>query len=153
MTEEQIKAALTDVQAVAVTVFGEARGADVIGRVAVAWSIRNRLLDRRHRYGADWKGVCLRPKQYSCWMSAGGAANFAAVLAFAEQLLLGAPVGLPSAASECVWVAEGVLHGRVLDPTRGSTHYYADSIVTPKWAQGLQPAVTFGPHRFFNTVT
>ncbi len=153
MTTAQIKRELTDRLAVAATVFGEARREPLIGQHAVAWVIRNRL-QRPARFGATWKDVCLRPAQFSCWYSWGGADNFAAVMTAARQLLDGPAPRPGSALARALQVADDVMAGLGHDPTLGGDHYYAPAAMVPPgrvplWAQGRTPSAVVGAHRFY----
>src|SRR3546814_20461789 len=62
-----------DIEALSRTLYGEARGDDWRGKVAVAWSILNRATIDLHNDGTpDWwgegvAGVCRKPWQDSCW--------------------------------------------------------------------------------------
>src|SRR3546814_19914801 len=62
-----------DVDTLARTVFGEARGEPMPGKIAVAWCIRNRVeLDLHDDGKPDWWGegytaVCRKSWQFSCW--------------------------------------------------------------------------------------
>lgn len=51
---------------VAKTIYGEARGAGVIDKIAVGAVIRERVL-RPGWWGDSWETVCLAPYQFSCW--------------------------------------------------------------------------------------
>ena len=156
MTAAHIRSALTDRQALAVTVFGEARREPLVGQHAVAWVVRNRL-QWPQRFGASWKGVCHRPAQFSCWYPWGGASNYAAVMAAAQQVIDG-PVPTPgSALARALQVAEDVMAGRGDDPTGTADHYFAPISMKPPsrvpvWAQGHTPTVVIGAHRFYRLV-
>lgn len=156
MTATQIKHELTDRQATALTVFGEARAEPLEGQHAVAWVVRNRLLHPQ-RFGASWKGVCHRRAQFSCWYPWGGVANYAAVLAAAERLLADYVPAPTSALGRALQVADDVMGQRVADPTGGADHYYAPAAMArpgmvPTWAQGKEPLAVIGGHRFFRLV-
>jgi hypothetical protein len=49
----------------------------------------------------------------------------------------------------CLRVALDVLTGAVPSPVGQATHYFADRIEPPSWAQGHTPCITIGHHRFF----
>ena len=51
------------------TIWGEARGESSAGKVAVAWTIRNRVFDGKEKswWGEGYAGVCQAPWQFSCW--------------------------------------------------------------------------------------
>ena len=130
------------VDVLARTIFGEARGEPFDGQVAVAWTIRNRA----DKPGPDWWGdsiteVCLKAKQYSAWNPSDPNRKRL------EVASAGNPEFLRARGIACL-----VLTGDLPDPTKGATHYYADYIATPKWAEGLTPAVVIGRHRFFKDV-
>jgi len=148
-----IRNELTDRQATALTVFGEARRERLVGQHAVAWVIRNRTLHPR-RFGDGWKGVCLRPSQFSCWYEWGGPSNYAAVMAAAQQLVDGASPSPGSALARALQVADDVMGGVAPDPTGGADHYFAPRSMVPPgrvpaWAQGQTPTVVIDAHRFY----
>lgn len=153
MTALQIRNELTDRQATAVTVFGEARRERLVGQHAIAWVIRNRTLHPR-RFGVGWKGVCLRPSQFSCWYEWGGPSNYAAVMAAAESLVNGRDPAPGSALARALQVADDVMTGVAPDPTGGADHYFAPAAMVPPgrvpvWAQGQEPTVVIDRHRFY----
>jgi N-acetylmuramoyl-L-alanine amidase len=156
MTDQQIRNELTHRQTLAATIFGEARKEPLIGQHAVGWVIRNRTLYPQ-RFGVGWKGVCLRPSQFSCWWSFGGVLNQAAVMAAAKQLIDG-PVPAPgSALARALQVADDVMAGLGNDPTNGADHYFAAAAMkpvgrVPVWAVGQTPTATIGGHRFYRLV-
>jgi N-acetylmuramoyl-L-alanine amidase len=152
VTTNDIKELLTDRSAVALTVFGEARAEPLLGQVAIACVIRNRLA-RPHRFGTSWKGVCLRKSQFSCWFEYGGASNFAAVMAAAERLVSGFEPAPRSALAHALWVADGVMQAGTPDVTRGADHYLTRELLRtkpPGWT--LPPArqvAEIDAHAFF----
>jgi N-acetylmuramoyl-L-alanine amidase len=156
MTTADIKAELTDRQAVALTIFGEARAEDVTGQVAVGCVIRNRL-SKPLRFGgrpdASWRDICLRKWQFSCWFEGGGASNFAAVMAAAEGLVNGIPPKPDSALAHALWVADGVMVHRTRDVTRGANHYLTTALLRtkpPGWTlPPAQQVAVIGGHAFF----
>lgn len=152
MTSQDIKELLIDRQAVALTIFGESRNEAVLGQIAVGCVIRNRL-ERPHRFGTSWRTVCLRAKQFSCWSEAGGAANYAAVIAMAERLVCGFEPAPRSPIAHCLWVADGVMQAGTPDVTRGADHYCTAALYRenpPGWT--LPPTrrvAEIGAHLFF----
>jgi hypothetical protein len=156
MTNVDIKAALTDRQATALTIFGEARNEDVTGQVAIGCVIRNRL-SKPLRFGgrqdATWRDICLRKLQFSCWFEAGGAANFAAVMAAAERLVSGFDPKPDSSLAHALWVADGVMLHRTRDVTKGANHYLTTALLKtkpPGWTlPPARPVSVIGGHTFF----
>ncbi|HEY6018760.1 MAG TPA: cell wall hydrolase, partial [Candidatus Paceibacterota bacterium] len=57
-----------DIDVMSRTIYGEARGEQWDGQVAVGWVIRNRLEDSAKRYGKTIAEVCQKPYQFSCWL-------------------------------------------------------------------------------------
>ncbi len=122
------------------TIYGEARGETLDGKIAVAWIIRNRV-KRAGWWGGTYTEVCLHPKQFSCWNDDQELRkNRIAMLDAVEDDLL-----------ECLYVAAGVITGDIPDPTGGSCHYHASN-VHPKWAEGHTSHATIGHHLFYNDI-
>lgn len=120
----------TEQMILARAIWGEARNQSKEARVAVGWSIRNRVEDRR------WKNtyheVVLEPKQYfAFWEQAPNDNNLKA---------LRDPIGITNNPEdhkkwrETYEMAGRVIEEELLDPTGGANHYYDDSISAPDWA-------------------
>ena len=121
------------------TLWGEARGESEEGQVAVGHVIKNRA-EKKTWYGKTIKDVCLKKWQFSCWNE--NDPNRNKILALSLDDL-----------AKQIDIAGGVISGHLEDPTKGSTHYYAKSMSKPpKWAQGKEPAVVMGNHYFFNNI-
>lgn len=153
-----------DLNILALTIYGEARGEPHEGKVGVAWSVRNRTTadlwndDRDDWWGEGIAGVCLRSWQYSCWNRPNQPQSQRERL---ERFLVGNDVmrGIlkPNARADddleaCWRVASAVLGGHEPDPTCGSTHYYLEGSPEPAWARGKTSAVKLGRHLFFNDI-
>jgi N-acetylmuramoyl-L-alanine amidase len=153
VTESELIEALTDTEVVACTVYGEARGAGVEGMRAVADVIRNRV--QAGHYG-DWREVCLRKWQFSCWTPVGGPSNYLTVISAAKSIVF--KTQPPPGLAQCFAIAVEVVQGHRPDTVLGSTHYitdwlYSDPLRCPKWARRLKPACVIGAHCFFNDVS
>jgi N-acetylmuramoyl-L-alanine amidase len=131
-----------DRDAIALTIYGEARGESPVGRIAVACVIRNRLRDGR--WGSTYKDVCLAPKQFSCWNA--GDPNRAVLLS-----ALGQPV-LHPILCECYMLADILLNEDTIRRLGNATHYYARSIEPPAWAATGEFVASVGRHSFFEKV-
>lgn len=142
---------LSDVQALAVTVYGEARNETPDGQIAVAQVVLHRL--RRGRWGRTVRDVVGARLQFSCWWPAGGRQNFERVLQVAEAVAIGA---VPDSLRQCLWIADGVLSGQVTrDLVQGATHYLtADLLRTdpPAWTRGASVLAHVGAHVFLRPV-
>jgi hypothetical protein len=152
MTDAEIKADLDELHVVALTLWGEARGEPVEGRIFVGSVIRNRVQTPR-RFGDTYDKVCLARAQFSCWLRAGGPENYAAVMARA-RLFAGdyaeRPSGLLDAdLQEMIFLAEGIIGGQLKDNARGANHYCTSRMFSanpPDWAKGKRPIVEVGAH-------
>lgn len=139
---------LSDRSICALTLFGEARGEPVEGRIAVANVIRNRVAANRAGFGgASYKAVCLKPAQFSCWLPRDPNLD---LLIDAGRNLLGNV--LPAAVlRECLWIADGVMTNSLLDNTKGSTHYLTAALYAshpPAWALAGAVRGRIGAHLF-----
>lgn len=126
-----------DLDAMARTIWGEARGEPWAGKLAVAHVIKNRA-DRGGWWGGTVYAVCHKAKQFSCWDDQGDGCR-------AVRLELDRNF------RECYAAAAHVLHGGHRDNTNGSTHYHTNS-VWPRWSEGKEPAVVIENHKFFNNI-
>lgn len=133
-----------DLDVLARTLWGEARGEGYAGQVAVAWTIRNRVNDGKTKswWGEGYVGVCQKPYQFSCWNK--NDPNY--------PYLSGARP-IPSAQyAQARKAAAAVINGQAPDPTRGATHYYSDLIKAPAWTKGATQTLHLGHHIFFKNV-
>jgi N-acetylmuramoyl-L-alanine amidase len=153
MTIKDVRA-LGAIPVVALTLYGEARGEPVESRIGVACVIRNRVRadvgqdGKPDWWGEGYDGVCLAPAQFSCWNASDPNCRPLLVLASQPDRWLEDPV-----LSECRWIAEGIVGGRVTDRVGNATHYYAVSLrVPPAWAKGARLVSRCGDHLFFENV-
>ncbi len=141
-------ASLFDVETLARSIWGEARGESEEGQVAVAWVMRNRVsaaqqfaarLGRAHPLFGDGTlvGACRAPRQFSAWNP--GDSN-------ATKLT---QVGFDDAAyCRAFAVAAQVWGDLVKDQTGGATHYHRSDI-EPVWAKSMKPTALIGAHMFY----
>lgn len=138
---------LSELSALAVTLFGEARGESPDGMVAVAQVILHRRASGR--WGPSVNSVVGARLQFSCWWPQGGESNFTRVLSVAQRVREGRVV---PELHPCLWVAAGVLDGAwSRDLVAGATHYLTRDLwlsTPPKWARGVVPVATVGSHVF-----
>lgn len=159
MTDHEVLGALTDRWALALTMWGEARGdwregsSSVEERLAVGCVIRNRVREysRFRATTPTYRAVCLAPAQFSCWSLAGGAVNYGAVMTMATRVVEGFPTQDPLF-DETLFLADGITAGVVLDRTSGATSYYAPKAMVPPgsvppWAVG-RPTQAIGDQLF-----
>lgn len=135
-----------DVDIVARTLYGEAETNDIPDATAIAWVIRNRTA--LPNWPNTPSGVCLQPKQFSCWND--NDPN--------RQRIIDVKTTNPWFQT-CVSIAGSVLRDENgSDPTSRATHYYATYMKKPpKWARGKTPCyepprVGKYQHIFFNNI-
>lgn len=154
MTEEQIKTGLSDFDALWLTLWAECRGEPVEGKIAVASVIRNRALYGAGRFGVGYKGVCLKPKQFSCW-NPGSDANHVRLMRMAERVVSDYAVRsmlvYDDLTRELQYIAQGILGGQLRSNVGQCDHYLTTELFTrkpPAWAKGRTPTYFVGNHAF-----
>lgn len=123
------------------TLWGEARGEGTRGLLAVCWVVLNRVAAKHPKqFGNTIAEVCQKPKQFSCWNA--GDPN--------REKLLNVTTA-DAVFRSCLELARQAVNGTIPpDPTNGSRHYHADSIPNP-WPDH-EPVVRIGSHLFYNDV-
>lgn len=141
-----------DIEILAATIYGEARGETQQGKEMVGWSIRNRAeIDLGNDGKPDWwgegiAGVCLAPWQFSCWNA--NDPNRAKMLALGLPQSLADPVY-----RDCLLAALTVAQApRIPADLVGITHYYAAGIPAPAWAAKAEFYGCVGGHLFYRKV-
>lgn len=139
-----------EVDTIAKTIWGEARGEGNRGMQAVANVIRNRWLKantgspRTTWWGSTWIGICKKESggtyQFSCWSprDPNRAKMDAKYLGDGDPLFASA-----------VMIAQLCVAGELLDLTNGADHYYSTAIPTPYWAKGEKAIASVGSHKFY----
>jgi len=124
-----------DVETMARTVYGEARGETALGKKAVAHVIINRM-----RKGGWWgrtiSQVCLHPRQFSAWNQ--GDPN--------RTKMTAVDLG-DSVYRECMYASLAALRDEDNDPTGGACHYHTNAVY-PGWARD-KPYSSIGNHKFY----
>lgn len=129
------------------TLWGEARGEGFIGMEAVAHVVCNRVVAKSW-WGRDVIGVCQKAWQFSCWNA--NDPNRGKLLQLTTAT---ATFGVALAAARKVMQLQRDGKRATADLTDGATHYYAPRVVaTPKWARGKTPCARIGGHDFFKGV-
>lgn len=130
-----------EVDVLARTLWGEARGEGKTGMEAVAMVILNRAAIAQERGGYWWGNsvieACQKPYQFSCWNKEDP--NYRKLISVTD-----ADIYFATAQR----VARRALLGFLKDPTRGATHYHARHMM-PSWAKGQSPCAVIGRHIFY----
>lgn len=136
---------LTEVEILALTIYGEARGESLDGKAAVANVIINRSVARQ----LSIKKVCLQPKQFSCWNE--DDANYEQLVRLAEKITTTFHIDVP-VFYECQWIGQGVHLSKIRDLTRGATHYLTKDAYEKRsqnhWSNKLPVICVIGNHVF-----
>lgn len=127
---------LADINILARTIWGEARGQPDRGMIAVANVVMNRVADRRWPNSA--RGVCLQPWQFSAWNE--NDPNRPKMLAVTED---------DPTFRRCVEIATAAIDATLPDVTGGADHYFTKEIDPPAWSADMTELATIGDHRFF----
>lgn len=136
---------MTDVEIMARTLYGEARGdfGRMEGGLGSLIGVANVIMNRFHHqgwFGKTIKEVCLKPYQFSCWNKSDP--NRSVITSVTPQ---SSPVF-----RQCLDVAEHIVNGSWPDLTKGADHYYALWLPrSPQWAYKHKPVVKIGHHVFF----
>lgn len=133
-----------EIDVLARTIFGEARGEPIEGMEAVACVVLNRvrISEEKGRYwwGNGIIGVCQKPYQFSCWNR--NDPSYQRLINVREDNIYFA---------SALRIARRAVIGALKDVTKGATHYHAD-YVDPYWARGEVPIKTIGRHLFYKLV-
>jgi len=133
-----------EIDVLARTLWGEARGEGSAGMQAVANEVLNRV-DVAESRGGFWWGnniiqICQKPYQFSCWNRSDP--NFQKLQAVDEKDIHFATA---------LRMARRAQIGALPDITKGATHYHAAGI-TPYWAKTEKPVMVLGRHIFYRIV-
>ena len=127
---------LTDIDVVAKTIWGEARGEGLNGMTAVACVIMNRAT-KGGWWGRTPREVCLKPSQFSCWLKSDP--NRAKILAVTQT---------DPQYQIAMSLANSVLTGTLTDITAGATSYQVRG-TNAWWAKGKTPIASIGTQDFY----
>lgn len=119
-----------DRECLALNVYHEARGEDVLGQIAVAQVTMNRV-DHPH-FPSNVCDVVWQKNQFS-WTNDGRSDR---------------------ASDQKAWdiaqeIANNVYYGMEEDPTEGATFYHGDYIKAPNWTNYMEVSVQIGSHIFY----
>lgn len=130
---------LADIDILARTIYGEARGEPQEGRVGVGRTVVNRWRSKKWFAGDTIEATAQMAWQYSTWNRNDPNRQIILDVLYDDKVL-----------RECMKAAMSALTGGgMLWFTDDITHYYADHIRTPTWAEGKTPAGRLGSHLFF----
>ncbi|MCG8683468.1 MAG: cell wall hydrolase [Desulfobacterales bacterium] len=129
-----------DMDTLARTLWGEARGDGEIGMQAVANVVLNRL-KRPARFQATVGRVCRQHKQFSCWNERDP-----------NRTKLESVDSRNAAFTMALDVARRAIRDQLPDITSGADHYHHHTI-SADWSIGHTPCARIGDHVFFNDIS
>jgi N-acetylmuramoyl-L-alanine amidase len=109
-------------------IWGEARGEEKQGKLAVGCVVRNRLRTRLG-FGSTWNQVILQENAFSCFLKSD--ANYEKVM----RPLEGQGVTAVSVWNECYGCAREIYYDLVVDPTHSATFYHDKRMAAPPHAE------------------
>lgn len=130
---------MTDLEALTLTIWGEARGEPIEGKIAVAMVIRNRA----HAAGKSFLTICTATHQFSAWTDEVAQMREAAIELEGRHL--------DPTLSICEEIARATMADLLVDNTGGANHYLTVDLYRrspPKWARGVTGR-TLGAQIFF----
>lgn len=132
---------LEDLFIAARTLWGEARGEDYSGRLAVAHVFLNRWRTSKGQFRKDdtLATTCLRHVQFTVWTK--NDPNFSKMMS----------VDLNDYDFRACIVVILQAYDSDLDPTKGARHYHTRAVVPP-WSVGHTPCYETEGHVFYNDV-
>ena len=125
-----------DIETLARTIWGEARGEGKEGMTAVASVIMNRV-HRGGWFGKTVTSVCKMPWQFSCWNA--NDPNCQKVIEITT---------IDPQYAQALIIAEKAVARGLPDTTGGATHYHEYKI-KPKWAAEMKQTKQIGNHIFY----
>jgi N-acetylmuramoyl-L-alanine amidase len=133
-----------NIDTLARTLYGEARGEGQIGMQAVANVVLNRVeLSGQHPHFGNGTiaSACKAPWQFSCWNE--NDPNLHTITNVGQSDLT---------FSGCLQIASDATNGLLVDNTGGATYYYVKNSPEPAWAIDKTPCAIIGKHLFFKDI-
>lgn len=124
-----------EIDLLAGTIFGEARGEPKVGQLAIGLTIQTRVHHPRW-WGGSWREVILCPRQFSCWEDVN-----------AEKIRKARELKTEDW-NWCYDSAERVYTENTIDFVGRPTHYHSVR-VHPDWSAGMKRLMTIGNHVFY----
>lgn len=136
--------ALNNLDVLALTIYGEARGECIEGQIAVGNVIRNRV-NSEHK---TFKEICLAPQQFSCWNI--NDPNYIILGEAAAKLNMN--YSIDSIFTQILWIAQGILRNQIKDNIKNAENYLATYLFhsdkCPRWANAAIATTEIGNHTF-----
>jgi spore germination cell wall hydrolase CwlJ-like protein len=109
--------------------------------------VMNTVVNRARRDPSKFVAVAVQPQQFSCFNNIKTAQMMDALIQKTKQ---------HSAYSSALSLVDSAVKGKLLDITKGSTHYYANKgtnkIKTPYWAEQNKETNQIGNHLYYKNI-
>jgi len=125
----------------AMLIWGEARSESVMGKIAVAQVVANRVAAGGW-FGRGWHAVMLKTNQFSCFNIQDP--NY-------KKLLQPVSWDAEAVWQTCLYIARAALRGALPSVVDGCCHYHAAAISVPAWANKLVLYKVVGRHKFYRS--
>lgn len=129
---------LTDLFYLALVVYREARGEPDEAKLAVAWSVLNRVA-KPSWWGSSVESVVTKKWQYSSMTDPHD-----------PQLARAWPVSVDPMWGRCLTIASDAMDGTSTDPLPGADSYHDTSISPPSWTTGARKCGQIGRLVFYD---
>ncbi len=130
-----------DVDTVARTLYGEARGEYKNYGEKSLIAVANVICNRKNINGESFTSICTKPRHFSCWNKFDPNLEIVKRVSTADEIFF-----------KCVEIAQHAVEKNLQDITQGSTHYYSTFLgKIPYWATGIRPRFIIGHHIFLKT--
>lgn len=132
-----------DLDTLARTIWGEARGEGKSGMQAVANVVMNRYklsqgsMAKARQFGRTVSEICRKPHQFSVWNISDP--NFSKMMTVTRN---------DPSFRLAIEIARKALEGNLKDITNGADHYHTAQ-VNPSWSKGEKPVAVINSHKFF----
>jgi len=133
-----------NIDTLARTIYGEARGESEEGKQAIANVVLNRvaLADAHPHFGLGTAAsACKAPFQFTCWNKNDPNCQVISNVTDEDPVF-----------AECLQIASDALDGYLQDLTNGATYYYVTGSVEPAWAYQHEPCAIIGRHQFYKNI-
>lgn len=136
---------MTNLEALTLTIFGEARGEPIEGKIGVAMVMRNRVKEA-YRGATTYVDVCTAHAQFSAWTEEVEQMKAAAIELEGTHL--------DPTLTLCMQIAAATIAGLLCDNTNNSNHYLTHALYSaadaPSWSKNTRVLATLGAHVFLN---
>ena len=143
---------LSDTQMLALTIYGEARGEPLKGKIAVGLVVLER--EKMKRWGKGIKKVVLSPYQFSCFLPSD--VNHKKLKNIADNWKVS--FNRNKTLQEVYYIADGIMNRKltnfsfssiVLGVHHNRPTHFKTKAVNPRWAKKMKMVAEIGNHQFF----